>query len=102
MTHARSGQPAPRPPSRPRWLNHLPYILVLCGVAVGLAVVATGHFKRGSLLLGAAVLLGALVRLVLPESQVGLLAIRKRSIDVLILVAFALAIGAVAYVVQGN
>ena len=108
MTHSRSDRPrvrnGPRNARRatPRWLGHLPYVAVLFGVAVGLAVVATGHFKRGSLLLGAAVLLGALVRLVLPESQVGLLAIRKRAIDVLILVGFALAIGAVAYVVQGD
>jgi hypothetical protein len=75
---------------------------MLCGVAGGLAVVATGHFKKGSLVLGAAVLFGALVRLVLPESQVGLLATRKRAIDVVILVGFAVAIGAVAYAVQGD
>lgn len=73
---------------------------MLCGVAVGLAVVATGHFKKGSLVVGIAVLFGALARLVLPEGQAGLLASRKRAFDVLILVAFALAITAVAYVVK--
>ena len=101
MTHSRSDRPRLRT-GTPRWLTHLPYILMLCGVAGGLAVVATGHFKKGSLVLGAAVLFGALVRLVLPESQVGLLATRKRAIDVVILVGFAVAIGAVAYAVQGD
>jgi hypothetical protein len=84
----------------PRWVRQVPYVCVLSGVAFGLAVVATGHFKRGSLLVGAAVLFGALARLVLPAGQVGLLAIRKRAIDVLILVAFAVAITAVAFAVQ--
>jgi hypothetical protein len=83
----------------PRWLSHVPYVVVLCGVATGLAVVATGHFKRGSVLVGAAVLVGALARLVLPESLIGLLGIRKRVIDVLILFAFAVAIVVVAFVV---
>ena len=84
----------------PRWVRQVPYACVLCGVAIGLAVVAVGHFKKGSLLVGAAVLFGALARLVLPAGQVGLLATRKRAIDVLILVGFAVAITAVAYAVQ--
>jgi hypothetical protein len=75
-------------------------VCVLSGVAIGLAVVATGHFKKGSLVVGAAVLFGALARLVLPAGQVGLLAIRKRAIDVLILVSFAVAIAGVAYAVR--
>lgn len=84
----------------PRWVRQVPYACVLCGVALGLAVEATGHFKKGSLLLGAAVLFGALVRLVLPAGQVGLLAVRKRAIDVLIMVGLAVAITVVAYAVQ--
>jgi hypothetical protein len=84
----------------PRWVRQLPYVCVLCGVAVGLAVEATGHFKKGSLLVVAAVFFAALARLVLPSGQVGLLATRKRAIDVLILLAFAVAIAAVAYSVQ--
>ena len=42
---------------------------------------------------------GALARLVLPESQVGLLATRKRWTDVLILVVFAIGIAVTAYIV---
>jgi len=98
--------PARTPPwgrgGMPRWLGQLPYVFVLFGVASGLAIVATGHFKKGSALLGAAVLFGAAARLLLPESQVGLLASRKRVIDVMILIGFAIAIAVVAYVVPGN
>jgi hypothetical protein len=85
----------------PRWVRQVPYACVLGGVTVGLAVVATGHFKKGSVLMGAAVLFGALARLVLPEGQIGLLATRRRVVDVLILVAFAVAITAVATAIQG-
>jgi hypothetical protein len=77
----------------------LPYLFVLSGVAAGLTLVAMRHPKRGSVLVAAAVLLGALARLVLPESQVGLLATRKRWTDVLILVVFAIGIAVIAYVV---
>lgn len=84
----------------PRWVRQVPYACVLVGLAAGLAVEATGHFKKGSLVVGAAVLFGALARLVLPVGQVGLLATRKRAFDVLVLVGFAVAITAVAYAVQ--
>jgi hypothetical protein len=99
--------PSPkRPPlgraGLPRWLGQLPYMCVLLGVAAGLAVVATGHFKKGSALVSAVVLFGAVARLVLPENQIGLLASRKRAIDVVILVGFAIAIAVVAYVVPGG
>ena len=90
-----------RQPGLPLWVRQVPYVCVLCGVTLGLVVVATGHFKKGSLLVGGAVLLGALARLVLPAGQVGLLATRKRAVDVVILVGFAVAITAVAYAVQG-
>jgi hypothetical protein len=83
----------------PRWLGQLPYLFVLSGVAAGLTLVAMRHPKRGSVLIAAAVLIGALARMVLPESQVGLLATRKRWTDVLILVTFAVGIAVIAYVV---
>jgi hypothetical protein len=81
------------------WLAQLPYVLVLCGVAAGLVLVALNHFKRGSVLLAAAALLGALARLLLSDRQVGMLATRKKGTDVLIMVAFAIGIAVVAWVV---
>jgi hypothetical protein len=101
--------PPPRGPDRargrpavPRWLGRLPYVFVLCGVAAGLAVVATNHFRRGSMLIAAAVFIGALARLVLPESQVGMLAVRRRWLDVLLMTATAVGITLVAFVAKGT
>lgn len=65
----------------PHWLARLPYLLVLSGVAGGLTLCAFDYFRKGSGLMAAALLLGALARLLLPESQLGLLAVRSRSVD---------------------
>ncbi|MFD0685476.1 DUF3017 domain-containing protein [Actinomadura fibrosa] len=70
----------------PHWLARLPYLFVLGGVAGGLALCALHYFRKGSGLMAAALLLGALARLLLPESQLGMLAIRSRPVDVLTLV----------------
>ncbi len=65
----------------PHWLAQLPYLLVLSGVGAGLTLCAFNYFRKGSGLMAAALLLGALARLLLPESQLGPLAVRSRSID---------------------
>jgi hypothetical protein len=93
-----------RAPARPvpRWLSRLPYAFVLFGVGAGLAVVATNHFRRGSMLIAASVFIGALARLVLPESQVGMLAVRKRWLDVLLMTVVAVGITLVAFVAKGT
>jgi Protein of unknown function (DUF3017) len=114
--HPGASQPVPgptTPPARgaervrgrssvPRWLGRLPYAFVLCGVAAGLAVVATNHFRRGSMLIAASVFIGALARLLLPESQVGMLAVRRRWLDVLLMTATAVGITLVAFVAKGT
>ncbi len=89
-------------PAVPHWLARLPYAFVLCGVGAGLAVVATNHFRRGSMLIAAAVFIGALARLLLPESQVGLLAVRRRWLDVLLMTTAAVGITLVAFVAKGT
>jgi hypothetical protein len=65
----------------PQWLARLPYLIVLSGVGGGLALCALNYFRKGSGLMAAALLFGALARLLLPESQLGLLAVRSRPID---------------------
>jgi hypothetical protein len=85
-----------------RRLRHLPYLLVLCGVAAGLAVVATNHFRRGSMLIAASVFAGALARLLLPERLAGMLAVRRRWVDVLLMTAVAVGITLVAFVAKGS
>ncbi|WP_242903093.1 DUF3017 domain-containing protein [Actinomadura terrae] len=79
--HRRRRRAPRRRGAAPHWLGRLPYLLVLSGVAGGLALCAVDHFRKGSGLMAAALLLGALARLLLPESQLGLLAVRSRSVD---------------------
>jgi hypothetical protein len=45
--------------------------------------VLTQHWREGAVLLGGALVVAAVLRLLLPTDRVGLLAIRSRPIDVL-------------------
>jgi Protein of unknown function (DUF3017) len=56
--------------------------LELLVAAVGLVVIGDRRFRPGCIILGAALLLGALLRATLPERSVGLLRLRSRLIDV--------------------
>jgi hypothetical protein len=78
----RRGRTAPRRRgAAPHWLAQLPYLFVLSGVGAGLTLCAFNYFRKGSGLMAAALLVGALARLLLPESQLGPLAVRSRSVD---------------------
>jgi hypothetical protein len=58
-------------------------LAVLSVAAVGLLRVATAHWREGSVLLGGALLLAAVLRVALPPDRAGLLAIRSWAVDVL-------------------
>lgn len=77
---------------------HLPFLSVLGVVAAGVVLVLADHWRRGALLLGVALLLGALLRAVLPEARAGLLVVRNRPSDVL---TFG-ALGAAVLVLAGS
>ena len=69
----------------------LPYLIVLCGVIAGLALIWQGaHYVRpGTLAVAGALFVAATARLILPEQRAGLLASRRRSIDVTVLAILA-------------
>lgn len=69
--------------SHPLPVRQWPITLVLGLAVIGLGVTWFGDFKYGLLLTGAALLVGAALRLVLPE--VGMLAVRSRFTDVTVL-----------------
>lgn len=87
--------PTPLPPAKgpvQAVLGQWPLALVLTGVAIGLGVVAlTGHWRVGCTMLGASVTLGGVLRL-LPPSRVGLLAVRSRLIDTVLLLGSGIGI----------
>lgn len=79
------------PPS-PTALGELTLLGVLLGVCVGLVLVGQDHWKKGLYLVALSVLVAAGLRLFLPTRSVGLLAVRTRTIDVLVLAGIGAAI----------
>jgi Protein of unknown function (DUF3017) len=94
-TRARPGR---RRATASGWAAQLPYAIVLAGVAAGLAWVWSGqpNVRAGTLTLAGALFAAVLARLTLPWQRAGLLASRRRYIDVT-----ALAILAVGLLVAG-
>ncbi|MFW6721213.1 DUF3017 domain-containing protein [Streptomyces sp. MAR4 CNY-716] len=86
---AASGQ---APPPVRQW----PILLVLAIAAAGLITVAAGPFREGSLVLGGALLVGGVLRCVVPE--VGMLAVRSRFTDIMTFGVLGLAIVLLALV----
>lgn len=70
--------------------RELPLLVVVLVLAGGLVLTAVGHWRIGAGVLGAAVLLGAALRLVLPARRAGLLVVRTRRLDVAALLALGL------------
>ena len=68
-----------------------PLTSVLVVVAVGLVVVGDGHFRRGTVLLSFGVALALFLRLLLPSAEAGLLAVRSKRVDVVVLAVLAVA-----------
>ncbi len=82
----------------PGWLNQVPYLLVLATMGAGIVVVAAAHFKRGPAIIAGSLLLGAVLRALLPAERVGLLAVRRRWVDVATLVTLAVLLIVLAWV----
>ncbi|MBQ1084513.1 MULTISPECIES: DUF3017 domain-containing protein [unclassified Nocardiopsis] len=85
-------------PKVPYWLSQVPYALVLSALAAGIVVVAAAYFKRGPAIIATALLLAATFRLLLPKDWIGLLAVRRRWVDLLTLVALAVLLIVLAWV----
>jgi Protein of unknown function (DUF3017) len=62
---------------------------------LGLAAFAVGRVREGGFIVAGGVGLGALLRLVLPTSRSGGLAVRSRGVDVLTMAALALALAVI-------
>lgn len=80
-------------------LDEWPLLMVLTGVAIGLAITATGHWRMGSTAIGVAVTVGGVLRLVLPREVAKLLSVRSKVTDVVFLLVVGLGILALAWVV---
>jgi hypothetical protein len=68
------------------------YLLVLGSVGVALVLVALHEWRTGIRLMGGSLLFGALVRLVLPTRSAGMLAVRHKLLDAVVLVVLGSAL----------
>ena len=79
--------------AKPPRAAQLPYLIVLAITIAALAWIWQGGVQRareGTLALAGAMFIGALARLVLPEARAGMLASRRRLVDVTCLAALAI------------
>ena len=67
-----------------------PISVVLLGVALALILVATDHFRRGSVVLAASVVLATFLRLLLTNDEAGWVVVRSKKTDVLVLGALGI------------
>jgi hypothetical protein len=82
--------------------KNLPLLLVLAVLTVGLIRIVMYHWREGTVLVGMALLLAALLRALLPSERVGLVAVRGRGADVLLYAGLAVAIMFVSLTIQGG
>jgi hypothetical protein len=70
----------------PLRLAQLPYVAMLLGIGIALAIIGQGvHLVRsGTLVFAGVLLMAALARLILPERRAGMLSSRRRLLDVAI------------------
>jgi hypothetical protein len=68
------------------------YLVVLAASIVGVVIVTRGQWRFGIVWIACALLGAALGRLVLPREQAGMLEVRRRSLDVVILAGFGVAL----------
>jgi ABC-type glucose/galactose transport system permease subunit len=83
-----------------RIANEAPALVVVAVGVAGIVAAAQHHWRKGLYVVAAALVLGALLRLVLPTRRAGTLAVRTKPVDVVTLLLLgagvALLAGAVA------
>ncbi len=89
-----------------RWRSaagqHLPFALVLGVVLLGILRIVQYHWRQGAVLIGVALLLAALLRVLVTDEQAGLIAIRSRSVDALLYSGLGFAVIVVAMTIIGG
>lgn len=80
----------------------LPFAVVLLVVAVAAVRIVQYHWREGTALIGAALLLAGVLRAVLPTARAGLLAIRGKVVDIVTYAGLAAAVLYVALTIIGG
>ncbi|MGM1060754.1 DUF3017 domain-containing protein [Saccharothrix sp. Mg75] len=89
-----------------RWRSaagrHLPFALVLAISLLGFVRIVQYHWRQGVVLIGLALLVAALLRVMVTDEQAGLIAIRSRSVDALLYTGLGFAVIVVAMTIIGG
>ncbi|MGW4483757.1 DUF3017 domain-containing protein [Amycolatopsis sp. NPDC004368] len=91
-----------RPRTQRSWTVHVPFGVVLLLLLAAALRILQYHWREGAVLVGVALLVGGLLRLLLPEDRVGLLAIRGKVVDVVTYAALCAAVLYIAFTIVGG
>lgn len=80
--------------------RQVPILIVAGVILVAVIFVAADRWRRGAFVFGSATLLAAGIRFLLPEEQVGVLAVRSRTFDSVALFTLGTAIVWLAFSVE--
>jgi uncharacterized membrane protein YvlD (DUF360 family) len=83
-------------------LTHLPFALVIAVTVLGLVRIWEYYWRQGAVLIGGAMLIAAVLRMLLSTEQAGLLALRSRPVDVLLYGGFGVVVVGVAVTITGG
>jgi hypothetical protein len=97
---AESAEPAGR--RYPSTIGGLLYLVVLGVSTVALVVVSRGDWRLGIRWIAGALVFAAVARLVLPSREAGMLAVRRRWIDVTILAVLGVALWVLAVTIPNQ
>jgi hypothetical protein len=82
--------------------KNLPLVMVLAVLIIGLVRIVMYHWREGTVLVGIALVVAAILRALLPTERVGLVAVRGRGVDVLLYAGLGVAVMAVSLTIQGG
>lgn len=90
----------PVPPSRgtsspTQW----PLLIIVAGVVIGLATAVGGEWRMGALVIGTSLTIGAVERTMLSRRAAGMLQVRSKAFDVILLLAMGAGIIVLAILV---
>jgi hypothetical protein len=84
------------------FLRQWPLLVVIVAVGVGVLLVAVERWRSGLVVMGLALVLAGLLRLLLPVRRVGFLAVRSRPVDVALTTGVGLAVAVIALAIPNT
>ncbi|MGO1974046.1 MAG: DUF3017 domain-containing protein [Propionibacteriaceae bacterium] len=93
----------PAPPTRgtsnpTQW----PLLIIVAGVVVGLGIAVLGEWRMGALVIGTSLTIGAVERTLLTRRAAGMLQVRSKAFDVILLLAMGVGIIVLAILVPDH